>query len=208
MGSTVSVRACTAAILLSLAGCSETTLAPATVRLSTGQENDALTRAPTPDRAELWLQTTTSSSLVGAAGLPSSSIAITNTDASPGLAGFEVRALDHTSAVLLRGRSVPLFIYTLAGFDLPLFVGRTGEWARPDNSLMLTYIDPVVALVDAQYLIVAQGAAVAGTEARAAETYDFGAWQALHDQPPLPRAPRSLVALGSTLLVVDDTGAT
>jgi hypothetical protein len=198
---------CVAACLL-LAACSSTPSEPATIVLSTGEETDAWIRTPAVDRVEIRLTSRFGTDLVGASQAPTSSVEITNVLYVGGYGGFEALGLDVTGSPVLRGLSTPFFIDELRDFSIPLFVGRKGEWARPSDTLEQPRRKPLLSLVYQQYLFAAGGQAITGVDGSIPDVYDFGYWQIYKGQPRLARLPRSLAALDSLLLVIDDTGAT
>ena len=64
---------------------------------------------------------------------------------------------------------------------------------------------PLSALVIGRYLLVAGGSDTA--KATHSQLYDFGSLSPFESPPILPRAPRSMAALGTKVLLVDDAGA-
>jgi hypothetical protein len=191
-----------------LAACSSTPSEPASIVLLTGEETDAWTRPPAAARVEITLTSRFGTDLVGASQAPASSVEITNAVYVGGYGGFEALGLDAAGTPVLRGLSTPFFIDELKNFTIPLFVGRKGEWARPSDTLEQPRRKPLLSLVYQQYLFAAGGQTVTGFDGSIPDVYDFGYWQMYKDQPRLARLPRSLAALDSLLLVIDDAGAT
>jgi hypothetical protein len=102
----------------------------------------------------------------------------------------------------------------LDGSQIPLFMGRVGEMARPPGLLPASRSGGVTGIVDGQLLIVAGGTEVADSNgaslpATSAAAYDLGLWSPLSAVAALPRAPSTMaiVALRYGLLI-DAAGAT
>jgi hypothetical protein len=180
-----------------------------TIELAVGHETDALDRSPAVTRLDV-----TATDGVGA---------VTRASASPGgsfdlgshstsdILTIEATGWDAASVARVRGRSLSgVPIGDVASDVLPVFVQRTGEWARPPGALDHTHVRGVAGTVGERYLLVSGGASAASTSApvakRAVAAYDLlglgGATMSA-----LPRAPSSLVALSTGVVAIDDGGA-
>src|SRR5262249_17997877 len=104
-------------------------------------------------------------------------------------------------AVLLRGQSLPFTFGALAGQTLDVFVQRTGEFARMPGDFDDREA-PLVALADGRFVL------SAGGSSSTAWIYDLLAVAPLASPQVLPRVPKSIATMGTTLLLIDDQGAT
>jgi len=178
----------------------------ATLTLSVGDEADALSRAPAPtklvvDSIDVDSGATTNLSSVD---LPATDIDLGDQNTSVAVR-IRVNGVDGTGRVLVTGTSVPVQLGALEGTSLPLFVQRTSEFARMPSPLSDAREAPLLVNVSDRYVVVAGGSTPAGNTA--SQIYDLASLSPFGSPPALPRAPRSLAVYGSTLLVVDDAGA-
>jgi hypothetical protein len=153
--------------------------------------------------------------VVGEATAPASVITISNPGIQAGtVASFEATGFDASGTPIVRGTSVPFVIYTLDAAQIPIFVARTSAWSRPPQNLGLARNFPVVTVAWHQYIISAGGevkdpaAPDVAVSPAVPDVYDAIDWEALKRQPAFPRAPKSMVLVGTTLLCIDDAGAT
>jgi hypothetical protein len=121
---------------------------------------------------------------------------------------FEATAFAADNTPVVRGSSVPFLMNGIDGMSLPLFVGKTGTWARPPDVLRSPHQHPALAVVLHAYLVAAGGESLAGSDPTRDDVYDVSTWSTLQSQPAFPRAPRSMVAVGTAVLLVDEAGAT
>jgi len=125
------------------------------------------------------------------------------------VASFEVTATDAMGEPVVRGSTVPFQLDAIQqAVSVPIFVGRLGTWSRPPDLLEHPHLHPLVGVTLHEFVIAAGGDPVAGANTAVPDIYDGAAWLTLLGQPPLPRAPKSMVLVGSALLAVDDDGAT
>jgi hypothetical protein len=114
--------------LVALVGCgSEELLPPGQLVLTVGHEHDAWSREPAPLTAEV--------DRVLESGdrqrLETVSPPVDRITLSGGVASYELNARDGDGKSRLFARSLPIAPEGFAGTTLPLFVSRTGEFARP-----------------------------------------------------------------------------
>jgi hypothetical protein len=196
------------AALTTLVGCSSPDpLPPADVHLLIGQENETWSADPAPTRVQIELVESTRRVVVGEATAPASIISIKDPGFTPGsVASFEATAIDAEGTPLVRGASVPYVLYSLKSADIPIFVARSSTWSRPPENLGHGRNNPIALVVWQQYVIVA-GGELKDVSPAVPDVYDAINWQAQKTQPPFPRAPRSMALVGTTLLCIDDAGA-
>ena len=202
-------------LLLPLAvGCSEDSTPTGSLVLIPGQETDSFTREPKPATLELRLVSTSGAvEKLASMAWPTGGFDVGDLPLDQ-VASFEAVGLDTDGRTLLRGRTVPVLLENLDGAQLPVFVGRTSEMARPPDQMTTGRVGGVTGIVDGYLLITAGGEQVTDASGNAlapsaASAYDVGLWGPLDAVPLLPRVPKSLVVIsGRYGLIVDDTGAT
>ncbi len=190
-------------------GCSSPDpLPPPEVTLLVGQENETWSAEPAPTRVQIELVDSTQRRVVGEAAAPATVITIKDPGFAPGtIASFEATGLDAEGTPLVRGASIPYVLYSLSSAKIPIFVGRASTWSRPPENLEHARNHPVTAVAWHQYVIAA-GGEVKDASPAVPDVYDAINWQAQKTQPPFPRAPKSMVLVGSTLLCIDEVAAT
>jgi hypothetical protein len=193
-------------------GCSEEEPPPVKLLLTPGQEGEAFTRAPAPERLVLRaISTTGKSSDVLNVRWPSSAFELGDFDREQ-MVAFEALGQDAAGQTVVRGATIYHALWGLTG-TLPVFLGRVRETSRPAGLLPIAHEHGLAAIVDARFIV-----SVGGTAARRADgssveptafaAYDLGAWSATTVSGTLPRNPRSLVMLrGQYGLAIDDGGA-
>jgi hypothetical protein len=198
------------AALTTLVACSSTSepLPPPDVHLLVGQEAETWTADPAPTRLQIELVESTRRRVVGETAAPASVITIKNPVFDPGtIASFEATGLDAEDKPIVRGASVRYVLYSLLSATIPIFVARSPSWSRPPGNLEHARNFPVALTVWHQYIIAA-GGDVKDASPAIPDVYDGINWKAQETQPPFPRAPKSMLIVGTTLLCIDDSGAT
>jgi hypothetical protein len=125
----------------------------------------------------------------------------------PEIASFEATGLDKEMHVVLRGDSIFYSMTSIYAVRVPIFMGRVQTWARPLSEFGSRHIRPVVDSVY-ELFIAAGGEPVMGQDLAVPEFFDAAVWQTVSPQPALPRVPKSMTAIGTKLIVIDDAGAT
>jgi len=128
---------------------------------------------------------------------------------------FELTGADADGNVIARGRSTSVLIGGWEG-TLPLFIQRLGGFARPPGDLVRSHIHAPAGLLGEEFLVATGGERAIGANGDAdpalGDFYDIellsGAESGGDTGSKLPRAARSLVVLGSEMLLIDDAGAT
>ncbi len=196
-------------MLAAAAGCSseDRTL---TVEITVGHETDALRRTPAVTRVEV-----TATDGVGAVARASAAPGGTfdlGDRTSEDIVSIEATGFDGAGVAIVRGRSLSgIGLGGVASDVLPVFVQRKGEWARPSGAIDHAHVAGVAGAIGERYVLLTGGIqalpASASVGLRSVAAYDLlglaGATMA-----PFPRAARSLVALASSVVVIDDQGAT
>jgi hypothetical protein len=178
-----------------------------------GHETDAFTREPKPTRLDINL--ISSAGVRTAASMPWPSGTFDVGDLSPDeFAAFEAVGRNAQGEALLRGRTLPVVMGRLEGAQLPVFVGRVGEMARPPGYLPATRSGGVAGVLYGQVAVFTGGFdAVDGSGAQlspsTAAGYDLGVWAPLSTLAVLPRAAQSMAIVGQQYaLLLDAGGAT
>jgi hypothetical protein len=201
------------ALLLFLGGCSTASTPPGQAVLLTGPEGDIWSAAPPASVSlDLVLDNNTRTS-VGQTNAPSASNLTVRLHDPGGLTAgaigqFVATAVDSSGAPLIGGSTVPFLLNGIDGLALPVFVGRLGTFARPPDVLRIPHQHPALGIVLHAYLLASGGDVIAGTDPTSDDVYDLSTWSTLQSQPAFPRAPRSIVTVGTEVLLIDDAGAT
>jgi len=177
-----------------------------TVTLTTGGETDTFSRAPAPTELLVdFLDVAGNVTSLTKTKLPADSVDLGDRD-EQSIGSLRVHGTDEAGHVLVTGTSFPLEFGALAGISVPIFVQRANEMARMPDPLLTARPAPLVQMVVGRYLVVAGGEGdAAGTSA---DIYDIATLSRFDAPPTLPRAPRSMTALGTAVLLVADDGAT
>jgi hypothetical protein len=197
----------------SFLGCAEEEPVPVALVLTPGQETDAFTRSPAPERIILHANSVEgASSQVLDARWPTGAFTLGSLDTNQ-MAAFEAEGRDPAGATVLRGATIFHVLWALDGTPLPVFMGRVGETSRPPGVLPFTHIGGLTTVVDARFIVSAGGTEALRDDGTASDpatfsVYDLGQWKASSATGTLSRNPRSLVTIqGRWALVIDDAGA-
>ena len=152
-------------------GCAEEPLPEGELLISTGHELDAWDEQPSPaaiqvDRRAEDGTRSAHQSLPGDARRFSMG-------KDGAISSFEVTAVDAEGKPLLRGRTMPLVPSGLAGYRLPLFVGRVDRFSRPPGELATNELLTAGAVIGGRHLLLFPQD-VRGTVDPSG--YDFGVW--------------------------------
>lgn len=190
------------ALLAALAGAASAACGDkptATISVVTGEEPDALSRAPAPSTLVVEaLDLERGAEELARVALPASTLDLGDKPKTD-IAALRVTALDAAGAPLLRGETLYFQYGALERTALEVFVQRLGELARMPRPPAQIPELPVVHLALARYLFAASGPATT--------VYDLLALRPLPSPPTLPRPARSLASSGALLVVVDEQGA-
>ncbi len=170
-----------------------------TFTLTTGGEADALTRAPAPTTLVVEdLATDGTKTELARSSLPATSFGLGSKGRSD-VGAIVVRALDAAGKELLHGETLFFQYGALADTGVDVFLQRNGEFARLPRPFANAVTADVVVRATDRYVV-----AATGTDTW---LYDLLQLTAITKAPSLPRSARSLVAFGSTLLAIDEQGA-
>lgn len=170
-----------------------------TLTLVTGGEADALTRAPTPTELvveRIAIDGTTTE--MARTALPTTGLALGEFGTDE-VGAIGVRALDAAGTTLVSGRTLLMLFGSLEQVPVSVFVSRHGEFARMPGPLARAVDTPVIDFVLDQFLVLADGTST--------QLYDVSALGPRAATPTLPRPARSLVAFTTTLVAIDESGA-
>ncbi|MDB4936099.1 MAG: hypothetical protein JWP87_3071 [Labilithrix sp.] len=180
-----------------VAACSSTPTA--TFTLTTGEETDALSRAPVPTTLIVeGLDSSGNAQELARTALPADELSLGDKGRSD-VGALRVRAVDAAGKPLLKGESLYVQFGALEDSPLEVFIQRTGELARmPRGSAVLDA--PKLGIAVARYVVAASGPSVM--------LYDLLRLEPVPEFPAFPRPARSLVTFGSAAIVIDEQGAT
>ena len=188
-------------LAIAMASCSSS---QGRLSLVTGGESDVFSRSPAPTTLVVdAVDTTGARTNLATAKLPTTEIDLGELPRT-NVASVQVTGKDDVGTVLVYGASVGIQFAVLEGATFPVFVQRTGEWARYPGALADGRPAPLL-VATARALIVSGGS----DEATAMQVtgYDVGTYAAL-TSITVTRAARSMAIVNASALLVDDTGAT
>ncbi|HEU4405041.1 MAG TPA: hypothetical protein VFS43_07095 [Polyangiaceae bacterium] len=179
--------------------------------LTPGQERDAWSRDPQPARVVVSARVPAPGGVgestvtladqawpfdaLATSGPPSGSYTVVSTE-----------VYDATGAVVMRGETPPFLSDEGYGRELPLLVGRVGEFARPEAKVVGTWPAPRPVLLDGRYVLLTGGEG-AGADG-GAELFDLVRLAPLLWRGKLPRTPASVMTSdGANALLIDAQGA-
>jgi hypothetical protein len=175
------------------------------IRLITGEEADTFSRQPAPTELRVdSVDLSGNRKTLATAQLPTSSIDLGSLAANTS-GTLQVTGTGADGGKLVYGQSLPVSYGALDGETIPVFVQRTGELARMP-SLPEARPSPTLALLGGRFLFV--GAGSDSSLSLTTQLYDFAYFTALGSPPSLPRAPRSVVFVGTVAWLIDEGGAT
>jgi hypothetical protein len=179
------------------------------VEITVGHEADALDRAPAVVRVDV-VATDGVGAVSKASAAPGGSFDLGELRADD-IVSIEVTGVDASGASVVRGRSLSgIYLGAVSSDLLPVFVQRTGEWARPPGALAHAHVAGVGGSLAERYLLLSGGSAALGpsgaVDPSAVAAYDLFGLQSASEQA-FPEVPRSLVTLSSSALVIGDGGA-
>jgi hypothetical protein len=172
----------------------------ATIDVVTGEEADALTRAPAP--ATLIVESVDASGKskeIARTSLPAAADLSLGDVSSTDVGAIRVTGVDAAGNTLVRGETLLFQFGALEAGSLSVFVQRTGELARVPASPGVSLDSPVADTVLGRYIIAASGTS--------SILYDLLSNESL-TAPAFSRPARSMATYNSVLLVVDEQGAT
>lgn len=125
---------------------------------------------------------------------------------------FELTGTTADGAVVARGRSVSVPVGSVDADVLSLFIQRTGGFARPPGELTRSHVHAPGGVVAERFLVATGGDAAVGASGPASPSfgdyYDLLGLAGTESDAALPRAAKSLVVRDTTLILIDEGGAT
>jgi hypothetical protein len=181
-----------------------------TIEIITGQEGDAFSQEPAVTRVDVIARSVEGDLTLSASAAPGGTFDFGDVPVDTFM-GFEATGVDATGAVVVRGRSLNgIYLASVVGEVIPIFVQRVNRWARPPGGLVRAHVDAPASILAERYLMTSGGSSASSAEGPAetveSDFYDLFAYGGSVG-PAMPRAARSLVARTSAVLLVDDAGA-
>ncbi len=175
-----------------------------TIQIITDEEAGTFTESPVPTKLKIvGVESADASTTLATAQLPTSTIDLGQLSESAPPVSITVSGLDATRTRRVFGASLPLEYSGLVDQTIPVFVQRTGEFARLPGPLSDSRAAPTLAVVQGQYLLIA-----GGTDSSLSETsqiFDFLAFGAWGSPPSLPTVPKSIALTATVAWLIDDT---
>jgi hypothetical protein len=176
-----------------------------TIQIITDEEAGTFTRSPAPTELQVAGVSADASTILATAQLPTDAIDLGQQSESAAPVSLQVTGFDATKARRVFGATLPVQYGALAGQTIPVFVQRTGEFARLPGPLSDARQAPVMAVLQGEFLLVA-----GGSEASLAPTgrlFDFGGFSPI-GSATLPAAPESIAFAGTVAWLINSKGAT
>jgi len=166
----------------------------------TGLETDTFTQAPVPTKLEVTsIDSSGNQTELATAPLPASTMDLGSLD--PNSAGIiQVTGFDDAGTRILAGQSLPVLFGWIDGVTLPVFIQRTGEFARLPDPPSDSRPSPVAGVLNGRYIVVTGGAdpALASTTM----IYDLMELEPVSPAVTLPLTPTSMAFVAP---VADDS---
>jgi hypothetical protein len=191
-------------VLASATGCNS--VDNGSIQIITDEDAGTFTEAPVPTELQVAAVSADASTILATAQLPTSSIDLGTLSESAPVVSLNVTGLDATNTRRVFGASLPTQYATLAGQTIPLFVQRTGEFARLPGPLTDSRPSPVLSVIQGEFLLVAGGSSA--SLAATTQLFDFGAFAAYGAPPTLPAAPQSIAVSGTVAWLINASGGT
>lgn len=183
-------------VVMWVAACSDP---DGTVSIVTGEETDVFSRQPAPTVLVTELVALDGSKKeLSRQNFPVTSVDLGDLQQSD-IGGVAITGLGADGKALVKGESLLVQWGALRDSQLLLFAQRTGELARVPSGPAAADVGPAVMV---------EGRFVFGVSGSTAFLYDLLTLHTLTGQPTLPRAPKSVAALSSAALLIDENGAT
>ena len=165
-----------------------------------------LHRSPALTKLQITaVQSADASTLLATAALPATTINLGQLDTNAAPVSINVSGLDATGTRRVFGASLPVQYGALADVTIPIFVQRTGEFARLPGPLSDSRGAPALAVLQGQFLLIGGGSDA--SLSKTTQLFDFGAFETL-GSPPSIRVPKSIALVGTVAWIIDETGGT
>ncbi|MFO0553894.1 MAG: hypothetical protein U0271_36260 [Polyangiaceae bacterium] len=181
------------------------------VAISLGSEEDAFSRDPAVSRVDLVAESPDGSVVLKASAAPGGTFELGDAP-DTAILQFNLQGVTDDETVVARGRSVSVAIGAYPYDELPLFMQRRMEFARPPNGLVRAHVHAPAGVLLERYLIATGGENAVGADGPVdpafGDFYDMLLFSGSESDETLPRAARSMVVRDKVVVLIDDAGAT
>jgi hypothetical protein len=192
--------------LLLLSACSSSDPASGVIEITIGGEADAWTVEPPAQKVLIEIVHGNTRTPLANVAAPATDVSIGTEGPSNVIAHFDATAFDADANVVMRGSTIPLDVYGIAGVRVPLFMGRVGTSARAPGELVFPRRHPQLLRLGHDYVL-SSGGDGAQTIPTSFDAYSVWRWSVVKKQPPLPKVPESWAAIDPKVLLIDQDGA-
>jgi hypothetical protein len=189
-------------LFLGAFGCTPTS--SGTIQLITDEEAGTFTESPVPTKLKIvGVESADASTTLATAQLPTSTIDLGQLSESAPPVSITVSGLDATGTQRVFGASLQLEYGALVDETIPIFVQRTGAFARLPGPLSDSREAPALAILQGEFLLIAGGSDSSLSET--SQLFDFAGFGPLGSPPTLPIAPKSIALEGTVAWLIGDT---
>ncbi len=187
--------------------------APLSLEVTSGQEEGALALDPAVAKVTIVALDGEGQPLLETSAAPGESFDLGEVPEDT-LLTFDLTGATSDGEVVARGRSISMLIGSINVNEgsLPLFIQRTGGFSRPPGGVIRPHIHAPGGVFGEQFLVHTGGARALGEDGDLdtsfGDFYDLLSLSGYEAGSLLPRSAKSLVVLGTTMLLIDDEGAT
>ncbi len=175
-----------------------------TIQIITDEEAGTFTQSPVPTELTIvGVESPDASTPLATAQLPTSTIDLGQLSESAPAVSINVSGLDATRTRRVFGASLPLEYGALVDETIPIFVQRTGAFARLPGPLSDSREAPALAILQGEFLLIAGGSDSSLSET--SQLFDFLAFGAWGSPPSLPTVPKSIALTATVAWLIDDT---
>jgi hypothetical protein len=200
----------TAAFALLLAGlgaCSDAR--PIAIEVTPGKEEGALLLEPAVTEVTILAASVDGTAVSAAVAAPGEDFDLGEFN-DTAIVNFDLTGVDADGNVVARGRSVPIAVGTIDRGVLPLFIQRTGGFARPPGDLARAHLPAPAGVLAERFIVTTGGDRAIGSDGDLdpafGDSFDMLRFAAGDSGATLPRAAKSLVLVGTALLLIGDDG--
>lgn len=178
-----------------------------TIQLITDEEAGTFSESPVPTELQVVaIESADASTVLATAQLPTSTIDLGQLSETAPVVSLNITGYDAAHDRRVFGACLPVQYDALAGQTIPIFVQRTGEFARLPGPLTDSRQAPVLAVLQGEDLLVAGGSDP--SLATTTQLFDFGPFTAFAAPPALPGVPESIAfTYGTVAWVINSTAS-
>jgi hypothetical protein len=178
-----------------------------TIQLITDEEAGTFSESPVPTELQVVaVESADASTILATAQLPTSTIDLGQLSETAPVVSLNITGYDSAHDRRVFGACLPVQYDALAGQTIPIFVQRTGEFARLPGPLTDSRQAPVLAVLQGEDLLVAGGSDP--SLATTTQLFDFGSFTAFPAPPAPPGGPESIAfTYGTVAWVINGTSA-